>query len=303
MPAATHVQDYRDIERRGVPDLLWSLNQGIGGVSLDSASGNPFQPTFNYRGFAASPLQGRPQGLAVYVNGMRFNQPFGDTVDWDLIPNNAIDRLNVEGSNPVFGLNALGGSINVQMKNGFTWQGGELNLSGGSFGQRQGEFQWGYQNGSLSGYLAGTVLHQDGWRDLQSSDLQNAYGDLGWRGSHGELHLNFTVAHSDLNGPGTSPVQLLAVDRAAQFTAPNFISNNYTAVSLNGTADLSDQVSLQGLVYYRYFRQNVNNGNAPNDTPCTDGPGGPAVRRVGRQHDIRRRADHGLPERRAIRRA
>jgi iron complex outermembrane recepter protein len=242
VPAATHVLDYRDIERRGVPDLLWSL---------DSASGNPFQPTFNYRGFAASPLQGRPQGLAVYVNGMRFNQSFGDTVDWDLIPNNAIDRLNVEGSNPVFGLNALGGSINVQMKNGFTWQGGELNLSGGSFGQRQGEFQWGYQSGSFAGYLAGTVLHQDGWRDLQSSDLQNAYGDLGWRGSHAELHLNFTVAHSDLNGPGTSPVQLLAVDRAARFTAPNFISNNYAAVSLYGTADLSDQVSLQGLVYYR----------------------------------------------------
>jgi iron complex outermembrane recepter protein len=67
VPAATHVLDYRDIERRGVPDLLWSLNQEIGGVTLDSASGNPFQPTFNYRGFAASPLQGRPQGLAVYV--------------------------------------------------------------------------------------------------------------------------------------------------------------------------------------------------------------------------------------------
>src|SRR5215831_6997604 len=111
VPAATHVQDYRDIDRRGVPDLLWSLNQEIGAVSIDSASGNPFQPSFNYRGFAASPLQGRPQGLAVYVNGMRFNQPFGDTVDWDLIPNNAIDSLNVEGSNPLFGLNALGGSV------------------------------------------------------------------------------------------------------------------------------------------------------------------------------------------------
>ena len=269
VPAATHILQYGDIDRRGVPDLLWSLNQDVGGVSLDSASGNPFQPTFNYRGFAASALQGRPQGLAVYLNGMRFNQAFGDTVNWDLIPNNAIDRLDVEGSNPVFGLNALGGSINVQMKNGFTWQGGELNLSGGSFGQRQGEFQWGHHSGSLSAYLAGTVLHQDGWRNLQSSDLQNAYGDLGWRGSKGELHLNFTVAHSDLNGPGTSPIQLLAVNPAAQFTAPNFISNSYTAVSLNGSADLSDQVSVQGLVYYQYFLQNVNNGNAPNDTPCS----------------------------------
>lgn len=273
VPATTHVLDYRDLERRGVPDLLWSLNQDIGGTALDSASGNPFQPTFYYRGFAASPLQGRPQGLAVYINGMRFNQPFGDTVNWDLIPNNAIDRLNVEGSNPVFGLNALGGSINVQMKNGFTWQGSELSLSGGSFGQRQGEFQWGYQSGSLSSYLAGTVLHQDGWRDLQSSNLQNAYGDLGWQGSHGELHLNLTTAHSDLNGPGTSPVELLAVNPSAQFTAPNFISNSYVAVNLNGTVDLSDQISLQGLVYYQYFLQNVNNGNAPNDTPCNDGSG------------------------------
>src|SRR5258708_12965556 len=109
---------------------------------------------------------------------MRFNQPFGDTVDWDLIPNNAIDRLDVEGSNPVFGLNALGGSINVQMKNGFTWHGGELSLSGGSFGQRQGEFQWGYQNGSLSSYPAGTVLHPDGFRHPPSSDPHNAHRHL-----------------------------------------------------------------------------------------------------------------------------
>src|SRR5262249_21190671 len=71
VPAATHVLNSGDIERRGVPDLLWSLEQDVGGVALGSASGNPFQPTFFYRGFAASPLQGQPQGLAVYINGMR----------------------------------------------------------------------------------------------------------------------------------------------------------------------------------------------------------------------------------------
>ena len=135
IPAETHVLDSSDISRQGTPDLVKSLNQQVGGVSLDSASGNPFQPTLLYHGFAASGLQGTPQGLAVYVNGLRFNQPFGDTVDWDLIPNIAIDRINVEGSNPVFGLNALGGAVNIQLKNGFTWQGFETDLSGGSFGQ------------------------------------------------------------------------------------------------------------------------------------------------------------------------
>jgi iron complex outermembrane recepter protein len=273
VPAETHVLNSDDLKRQGTPDLLGSLNQQVGGVALDSASGNPFQPTFFYHGFAASGLQGTPQGLAVYVNGVRFNQPFGDTVDWDLIPNIAIDKVNLEGSNPVFGLNALGGSVNIQLKNGFTYQGFEADISGGSFGQVQGEFQFGKQVGTVSTYVAGTVLHQNGWRDLQSTDLQSVYGDIVWRSDRAELHLNITSAHSVLNGPGTSPVELLAANPSAQFTAPNQITNQYAAVSLNGTVDVTDTTSIQALVYYRYFLQRVTNGNAPNDTPCNDGSG------------------------------
>ena len=273
VPAETHVLNSSDLTRQGPTELLNSLNRQVSGVSLDSASGNPFQPTFFYHGFAASGLQGTPQGLAVYVNGVRFNQPFGDTVDWDLIPDIAIDRINLEGSNPVFGLNALGGSVNVQLKNGFTWQGFEADVSGGSFGQVQGEFQYGKQAGNASTYVAGTALHQNGWRDLQSTDLQNVYGDVGWRSDRAELHLNITAAHSVLNGPGTSPVELLAAAPSAQFTAPNQISNQYASVSLNGTVDVTDTTSVQALAYYRYFLQRVTNGNAPNDTPCTDGSG------------------------------
>ena len=273
VPAETHVLDSNDLTREGTPDLVNSLNRQVSGVNLNSASGNPYQPTFFYHGYAASPLQGTPQGLAVYVNGVRFNQPFGDTVDWDLIPDIAIDRINLEGSNPVFGLNALGGSVNVQLKNGFNWQGFEADVSGGSFGQIQGEFQYGKQAGNASTYVAGSVLHQGGWRDLQSTDLQNIFGDVGWRSDRAELHLNITAAHSVLNGPGSSPVQLLAVDPSAQFTAPNQVNNQYASLSLNGTVDITDTTSVQALVYYRYFLQRVTNGNAPNDAPCTDGSG------------------------------
>ncbi len=273
IPAETHVLDSADLTREGTPNLVNSLNQQVGGVTLSSASGNPFQPTLLYQGFAASGLQGTPQGLAVYVNGVRFNQPFGDMVDWDLIPDIAIDRINLEGSNPVFGLNALGGSVNVQLKNGFTYQGFVSSLSGGSFGQIQGEFQDGRQVGNASTYVAGTVLHQNGWRDLRSTDLQNLYGDIGWRSERAELHLNITGAHSVLNGPGTSPVELLAVAPSAQFTAPNRMTNTYDAVSLSGSVDISDTTSVQAVAYYRYFLQRVTNGNAPNDTPCNDGFG------------------------------
>ena len=117
------------------------------------------------------------------------------------------------------------------------------------------------------------VQHEDGWRDLQSSDLQTVYADLGWQGPGREVHINVSAAHSFLNGPGTSPVELLAAAPKAQFTAPNSIENSYGAASFSGSIDVGADTSVQTLAYYRYFRQAVVNGNAPNDTPCNDGSG------------------------------
>ena len=273
VPAATQVITSQDIARDGRPGALRALNDQAAGVTLDSASGNPYQPTLLYHGFEASPLQGTPQGVAVYVNGVRFNQAFGDTVNWDLIPDIAIDRMNLEGSNPVYGLNALGGSLNVQLRNGFTYQGAEAVVSGGSFGQAQAQFQYGRQDGNESAYIGGTVLHEDGWRDLQSSAIANVFGDLGWRGDKAEVHLAITAADTVLNGPGTSPVDLLSADPRAQFTGPNRISNRYLQVNLSGNYEISETTSVQVVAYYDNFVQRVVNGNAPNDTPCKDGSG------------------------------
>ena len=273
VPAQTDVLNAGDISRDGTPNAVRALNEQIGGVTVDSASGNPYQPTLLYHGFAASPLQGTPQGLAVYVNGVRFNQPFGDTVNWDLIPDLAIDTINLEGSNPVFGLNALGGSLNVRLKDGFSYHGGEVKLSGGSFGQILGQIQYGIQSGNTAAYFAGSELHQDGWRDLQSTDIQNFYGDVGTRTDRAEVHLTLTMANSALNGPGTSPVELLNAAPSAQFTAPNRISNKYLALNLSGELQVDDTTSVQALAYYDYFQQLVVNGNAPNDGPCNDGSG------------------------------
>ena len=242
-------------------------------MTLDAAAGNPFQPSLFYHGFQASPLQGNPQGLAVYVNGARFNQPFGDIVNWDLIPSIAIDRMDLVGSNPVFGLNALGGALAVQMKNGFGYHGAEVNTLGGSFDQYQGQLQSGVQVGDTAAYLAMTGVHEGGWRDLQSSNLGNLYGDIGWRGDRGEVHVNVIAANTRLNGPGTSPVQLLAVDPAAQFTAPNLITNSYTQVNLTSSYHISNSTSLQGNLYSEYLLQKVTNGNVPNATPCDDDTG------------------------------
>jgi len=273
VPAATTVLDNVDLSRGGTTDVLTALNTEVPSLSIDSAAGNPFQPTLFYNGFESSPLQGTPQGIAVYVNGIRFNEAFGDTVNWDLLPQLAIRRVSVEGSNPVFGLNALGGSVAVNLNDGFSYHGAEADLSGGSFGTIQADFQYGMQSGNTALYAAGSELHQDGWRDLQSSDIQNFYSDLGWRNGTSELHLNLTLANSVLNGPGTAPVQLLAVDPAAQFTAPNLVANKTLQLATSGTTQINDTFSLQGTAYYNYFLQRVVNGNAPNDFPCDDGSG------------------------------
>jgi len=275
VPAATNVLNSGDLTRGGTtaPNAVRALNEQVGGVNLAAASGNPYQPTMMYHGFQASALQGTPIGIAVYVNGVRFNQAFGDTVNFDLLPNNAINAMNLEGSNPVFGLNALGGALSVQLKNGFTYHGGELEMYGGSFATASGSLQYGKQSGNVATYVAMSGLHQGGWRNEQSSDIQNFYGDIGWRGDKGEVHLNVLAAHSALNGPGTSPIELLAVDPAANFTAPDRVFNKFAQVSVSGNLQVNDTLSLQGVAYYNNFLQRVNNANPAADTPCDDGSG------------------------------
>jgi len=273
VPAATTVLNSGDISSSGNADFLNALNQQVPGLNLSDTASNPFQPGIFYHGFQASPLQGNAQGLAVYLNGSRFNQPFGDTVNWDLIPDIAIDRINVEGSNPVFGLNALGGALAVQMKNGFTYQGTEIDLLGGSFGHYEGDVQYGVRSGNVAAYVAVRGLHEDGWRDPQSSDLTNFFGDLGWRGERGELHIDLTQAQTRLNGPGTSPIEQIQADPSATFTGPALLTNHYTRVNMTGNFNISDETSVQADAYYDYLMQKYANGAVPNVNPCNDGSG------------------------------
>ncbi|HEY8163781.1 MAG TPA: Plug domain-containing protein, partial [Methylocystis sp.] len=114
-----------------------ALQRQVPGVIINDVAGNPYQPEIDFRGFVASPISGTPQGLAVYQNGIRVNEAWGDSVNWDLIPNVAIDRLTVVTGNPLFGLNALGGAVTLDMKNGFTYQGFEFDGRVGSFARRR----------------------------------------------------------------------------------------------------------------------------------------------------------------------
>ena len=268
VPSAVTSVGANDVVRTGIANALGALNDEVPGVALDEAAGTPFQPDLIFRGFTASPNDGSDEGIAVYVDGARFNQPFGDTVLWDVLPSVAIDRMNIEGANPVFGLNALGGSLNIKLKNGFTYHGGELTVYGGSYGRAAAQLQYGQQSGNTGAYIATNVLHDDGWRQDTGADLRQLYADLGWRGNAGEAHLSIIGAQNDIGGPGTSPVQELAVNRSAQFTGPNEVHNKYLQVNLNASYDVSDDTTLSGLLYYTNLSQRIVNGNTPNFQTC-----------------------------------
>ena len=182
VPANTHILTPADFDTSKSSSLAEAMQRRIPGLLITDVTGNPFQPDIQYRGFVASPVVGTAQGLAVYQNGVRINETFGDTVNWDFIPENAIDRMNVVPNNPVFGLNALGGAVVVTMKDGFTYQGAEAEIRGGSFGRMALSAQTGGQRGNVAGYFAADALKEDGWRDRSQSRLRRLYGDIGVRG-------------------------------------------------------------------------------------------------------------------------
>jgi iron complex outermembrane recepter protein len=239
-------------------------------VNLSDKQGSQFQPDFVYRGFEASPISGIPQGIAVYQNGVRINEAFGDTVNWDLIPQFAVDRLTLQSNNPVFGLNALGGAVAIEMKNGFNFHGFDGQLAGGSFGNINGFAQQGVQWDDFGFYAAIGGTHDDGFRDNSPTNLAQGYLDLGWESNPFTVHLSVAAADNVLGATGPTPVQQLAQDIRANFTIPQSIHNEAELVQLTGTYKPTDLLLFTGDVYYRHFNQHLVDGNLTDVTPCTN---------------------------------
>ncbi len=257
-----------EIEQNGSPAIEDVLQQGVPGVVVSDVSGNPFATDVQYRGFTASPVEGTPQGLAVYQNGVRINEVFGDTVNWVLIPPAAIKTITVVSGNPLYGLNALGGAINIGMKDGFGFQGVESDSRAGSYGRLQESLQMGKVSGDFAVYAAIEGIHDDGWREFSPSELRRSYFDLGVKSTDTEFHINFTGAESALGVAGPTPVQLLAQDYAAVFTNPQTTDNQLAMLSANGSVKLSDTLSLSGVGYLRSFHQSHTDGNVSSVAPC-----------------------------------
>jgi len=264
-----------ELREQGALDLADFMKRSMGSVFVNDVQSNPLQPDVQYRGFVGSPLLGLPQGLAIYQDGVRINEPFGDTVNWALIPENAISSLYlVPGSNPLFGLNALGGAIAVRTKDGFAYDETSVELTAGSWGRIGLQAETGGSlNDDFGYFLAASLLEEDGWRDFSPTEAQQIFGKLTWRSDDSRLDVNLTRVGTDLIGNGAAPEDLLEIDREAIFTHPDQTENTLTMLGISGEQTLSPNVTLRGNLYVRASDIDTLNGDDSDFEECAATPG------------------------------
>jgi outer membrane receptor protein involved in Fe transport len=270
--------DAATLREAGSGALSETLANRIAGVNVNEIQGNPFQADLNYRGFSASPLLGTAQGLSVYIDGVRSNEAFGDVVNWDLIPNNALAGVDlVAGSNPAFGLNTLGGALALRTKSGFSHPGGQIEVEAGSFGRRSLNAEYGVRQGEWAGFLATSAIDEGGWRDFSPSTVRQLFGKLSRQDANSEFDLALLHGDNDLTGNGLVPDSMLAARREAVFTVPDNTRHKTTQLSLNAGWWLSEVQRLEGNAYLRDSDANTLNGDGNDDfedDPALDGAAG-----------------------------
>ena len=251
--------------------MVETLNRKAAGISISNLNSSPMQNDINFRGYVAGPLLGTAQAMAIYQNGMRVNESFGEVVQWDLVPDFAIHNMQVfTGGDPVFGQNAIGGAISMEMKNGFNFQGTNVQLSGGSYKRTNEIFEFGKSYDDYAIYIGANFNYDQGWRDHSESYLETFYSDVRYRPNDDtELFVNIGQAFTDLRGNGAAPLTLMDLEgRDAVYTYPDNTHNKNYYLNFGGNHFVNDKLSLQGNMYYRHMERRNYNGDEFEGKDC-----------------------------------
>lgn len=287
-------------ERSGAGNLSEYMAQNLTGVNVNEVQGSPFQNDLTFRGYRASPLLGAPQGISVFLDGIRINEAFGDVVNWDMLPEAAISSVMlVPGANPTYGLNALGGALAFRTRSGRTDPGFEAGLSLGSFGRKRIDLAYGGQfDGGWHAFVAGTRFAENGWRDHSDGRLGNVFAKLGRSIGGDSWSLALLQGSSTLVGNGLLPDDLYENRRRTVYTHPDRSRNRVQQLAFNAEHWLDKDTVVSTLVFGRKSRRATVNGDihpayeayadacadgfdaasAPLDDDCVDNAGNPLTR-------------------------
>jgi outer membrane receptor protein involved in Fe transport len=261
VPANVQVFGAREMQGQRQGNLAEFLESNPTSVSVNAAQGNRYQADISFRGFTASPLLGVPQGLSVFQDGVRINEPFGDVVNWDLLPQSAIASIQlVPGSNPLFGLNTLGGALSVYTKSGSDNRGTVAEVSGGSFGRRTAQIEHGGASGPWDWFATANVSHERGWAEHNPSRVEQVFAKLGYQTEDTDVDVSFTGADNRLEGTQTLPLSYLDTPRQA-YTFPDINRNRLGMLALKGSRFLTREILLGGNAYVRHYRNSSLSSN------------------------------------------
>jgi hypothetical protein len=278
------------LQRERGDNLSDFMARQLTGVNVNEISGSPFQNDVTYRGFRASPVLGTSQGLSVYLDGVRVNEPFGDVVNWDMLPEAAIgSMLLVPGSNPLYGLNTLGGALALRSKNGRDDPGLELGLSYSGAGQRRADLSYGVAGANnWHTFVAATLFDDGGWREHSAGRLGNMLLKLGHNAGATDWDLTLLGGQSRLVGNGLLPSYRWSDDglqnglyednRRAAYTFPDETRNRLRQASVNVGQRLDGGARLAATAYLRNSRRDTVNGDGGDEYgeylgECADGFG------------------------------
>jgi iron complex outermembrane receptor protein len=252
LPANVQSLSSKDIKESLATSLGDLMNSKLQSVNVNDYAGNPFQMDITFRGFSASPQLGAPQGLSVFLDGVRVNEPFGDIVNWDLIPMNALSGMDVfPGSNPLFGLNTLGGALALRTKNGFDDAGVDVSFQGGSWDRKKGELTAGWNKGKLGAFVAFTGFDEEGWRVNSPSQVNQGFARFDWRDDNFSLRFSTLAVGNTLLGNGLIPKDMYNRHPESVFTSPDSTENELQQYNLGGELFFNDNLSLTGQIYRR----------------------------------------------------
>ena len=270
VPANVQSFGRADLLRQRPLDLSDFLERNANGIGVSAAQGNPYQQDLNFRGFAASPLVGTPQGLSVFQDGVRINEAFGDVVNWDLLPAAAISSIQlIPGSNPAFGLNALGGALAIYTRSGTQSPGGAVEVSAGSFGRRSAEFEYGGVRDRIDYFMTGNVFDDKGWADHNPSRVKQFFGKVGYQDDNVDFDVSLTLADNNLQGTQTLPASWLDTPGRA-YTFPDRNENKLAFLTAKGSRFLGEKMLFGGNAYYRRFRNTNVSSNVNRDYGAID---------------------------------
>lgn len=272
LPYGTQVIQRGQVQEAQADTLSDLMSRRLPGVQVNDIQGSTFQGDLTFRGFRASGILGASQGISVYLDGVRVNEPFGDVVNWDLIPEASLASVSlVPGANPAFGLNTLGGAISLATLDGRRAPGVRGELSIGSHGRQRADASYGLAADGWHAYVALGAFREDGWRDFSEGRLHTLLGKLGLSTGAGDFTLSALHGRSRLVGNGLVPLVTLGEDgertpdigegsRSAVYTHPDRTENRLSQLTL-GWQRAFGAVQAEALVYARNSKRTTINGD------------------------------------------